>query len=335
MKNVAVAPRLVGISALVALLISLLLVVFVWPAVHTAPNHLPLALVAPHPVAQQLRQRLETASPGAFDLTGYDSQVQARQAIRQREVYGALLVTPNGPHVLTASAASPAVAQLLTQLAGTLSAPSAAAKLVEDVVPATQDDPRQAGLAAAALPLVLSGMLSGLLLTRNFSRGRERVAGALLIALFGGFAVAGILQGGFGTLGGSYWVNGLALSLGIGATVALILGLVANLGTAGLGLGAAILMLLGNPFSALSSAPQMYPGVWGAVGQLLPPGAIGTLLRSTAFFDGSGSSAHLLVLSIKAVRRAGAGGLRVGAEERQRGVAPDRRCAGLKRTEGL
>ncbi|GGR12486.1 hypothetical protein [Deinococcus ruber] len=299
MGEAAAAPRLIGVSAAVALIISLLLVVFVWPAVHTAPNHLPLALVAPPAVAQQIRQRLETARPGAFDLTGYDTEVQARQAILQREVYGALLATPKGPRILTASAASPAVAQLLTQIAGTLATPdSAAGKLVEDVVPATQDDPRQAGLGAAALPLVLSGMLSGLLLTRNFARGRERVTGALLIAVFSGFAVAGILQGGFGTLGGSYWINGLCLSLGIGATVSLILGLEANLGVAGLGLGAAILMLLGNPFSALSSAPQMYPGVWGAVGQLLPPGAIGTLLRSTAFFDGFGSGAPVLVLSV-------------------------------------
>ncbi|ULH15070.1 hypothetical protein MF271_14055 [Deinococcus sp. KNUC1210] len=299
MNERAAVPRLLGVSALVALIISLLLVVFVWPAVHTAPNHLPLALVAPSSAAQQLRQRLETARPGAFDLTDYGTEEQARQAIQRREVYGALLVTPTGPHILTASAASPAVAQLLTQIAGTLATPgSTAAKLVEDVVPATQDDPRQAGLGAAALPLVLSGMLSGLLLTRTFSRGRERVAGALLIAVFSGLAVAGILQGGFGTLGGSYWINGLSLSLGIGATVFLILGLEANLGAAGLGLGAAILMLLGNPFSALASAPQMYPGVWGAVGQLLPPGAIGTLLRSTAFFNGSGWEAPVLVLSV-------------------------------------
>jgi hypothetical protein len=40
----------------------------------------------------------------------------------------------------------------------------------------------------------------------------------------------------------------------------------------------------------------MLPGWSGTLGQLLPPGAAGTLLRSTAFFDGNGATKPLLVL---------------------------------------
>ena len=69
-----------------------------------------------------------------------------------------------------------------------------------------------------------------------------------------------------------------------------------SLGLRGLGLAAAVLMLISNPFSALSSAPQLLPGVWGSVGQLLPLGAFGHLLRSVAFFDGHGGAGPLWVL---------------------------------------
>jgi hypothetical protein len=41
----------------------------------------------------------------------------------------------------------------------------------------------------------------------------------------------------------------------------------------------------------------MLPGWSGALGQLLPPGAGGQLLRSTAFFDGTGVAAPLTVLA--------------------------------------
>ena len=54
--------------------------------------------------------------------------------------------------MLTASAASPAVAQMLTH--------GAEGAQVEDVVPAT---PAGNGLAASVLPLVLAGILTGVL----------------------------------------------------------------------------------------------------------------------------------------------------------------------------
>ena len=306
-------PRLLGLSLAVTAVITLLLIIFAWPNVRAAPNHLPVGLVAPAPVAQRLRQQLEQARPGGFDLRRYATEEEARQAIRGREVYGAFVITASGPQVLTASAASPLVAQLLTQVATSLN-PVRAAGNVTDVVPATSADARQAGLGAVALPLVFGGMLSGLLLTRLFRRGRERVLGALLVAVFAGFSLTCVLQGWFGTLQGDYWTNSLVVALGVGATVAFVLGLEANLGAAGLGLAAAVNLLLGNPFSALGSAPELYPGVWGAFGQLLIPGAFGHLLRSVAFFGGAHSSAPLLVLS--AWVTAGLGSVLIGSRRR-------------------
>ena len=56
------------------------------------------------------------------------------------------------------------------------------------------------------------------------------------------------------------------------------------------------MMLLGNPLSGAGHGARDAAGGWGAFGQLLPPGATGTLLRSVAFFDGAAVGGPLTVL---------------------------------------
>jgi hypothetical protein len=106
-----------------------------------------------------------------------------------------------------------------------------------------------------------------------------------------------VLQFWLGSLEGNYWANSGVIAFSIAATSVAILGLEWLLGTVGLALGAATMMLLGNPLSGMTSAPEMLPTGWGTVGQLLPPGAAGTMLRAVAFFDGANITGPVLVLS--------------------------------------
>ena len=76
-----------------------------------------------------------------------------------------------------------------------------------------------------------------------------------------------------------------------------ILGLGSLFGKAGLALGGVLALLVGNPLSGLSSAPELLPTGWGQLGQLLPQGATATLLRSAAAFDGAGAGTALAVLA--------------------------------------
>ncbi|WP_073881324.1 hypothetical protein [Streptomyces sp. CB00316] len=66
----------------------------------------------------------------------------------------------------------------------------------------------------------------------------------------------------------------------------------------GLGVVTLLKILLGDPLSGVASAPQLLPEPVGALGQWLPPGAGGSLLRSVAFFDGgaAGGPARTLML---------------------------------------
>jgi len=57
------------------------------------------------------------------------------------------------------------------------------------------------------------------------------------------------------------------------------------------------MILIGNPFAAVASGPEMLPRPVGDLGQLLPPGAGGNLLRSTGYFDGAAGAGHAAVLA--------------------------------------
>ena len=290
-----VARALAAVAA-VAVLLTVVLTAFAWPAVRSAPHDLPLAVAGPPPAVAQVSAALEEASPGAFDVRPVDDETAARAAIEDREVHGAVVVDASGPRLLVASAASPTVANSLRQVAAGLGAATGNTVAVEDVVPTPAADPRGAGLAAAALPLALGGIVTGAL-TSRLVRGRLRqVAVALAAAVAGGMVTATVLGSWLGSVEGSWWTATGVVALGISATALVLMGLHDLLGTAGLALGSATTVLLGNPLSGLAGAPELLPGACGTVGQLLPPGTTGTLLRATAWFDGAGAGPALLVL---------------------------------------
>jgi len=285
----------VGLTAMLCLLV----VAFAWPATQLAPRSLPVVVAGPAEATAQVTAALDKAVPGGFAVTTVADEAAARAAIERRDAYGAV-VLGQAPTVLIATAASPVVAQLMTQLATTLEArqPGAAAPAVRvvDVVPSPSADPRGVGLAALALPLVLGGLIVGAAMTTAVSGVGRRVAGVVLTATFAGLALTGIAQSWLGILDGAWWAEAGVIALGIAAVGLTLVGLEALFGFVGLGVGAAVVMLVGNPFSGMTSAPEMLPTGWATLGQLLPPGATGTLLRSVAFFDGAGGTRALWIL---------------------------------------
>jgi len=116
------------------------------------------------------------------------------------------------------------------------------------------------------------------------------------------------------------------------AIAATVNGLAALFGRAGLLAGALTMVFIGNPLSAVAAGPEMLPTPAGDVGQLLPPGAGGNLLRSTAFFDGAAAGGHVAVLAAWAL--AGLSCLLV-AEVRGRRLADGRRAAMLRADSAL
>ncbi|MEU9063820.1 hypothetical protein AB0D13_34425 [Streptomyces sp. NPDC048430] len=292
-------PTVVRAVALLTVSISLLLTAFAWPSVRSSVHDVPIAVAGPALTVKRITPVLDQRLPDGFEVTEVADTAAAEQLIRDRKVYGAIDLSSGTPQVITASAGSTAVVQTLNSIATGLSqaqGPSTAVA-TRDLIPLPADDPRGAGLAAGALPLVMGGLLAALLLTRLVQGGIRRVTGAFAFAITGGPAVAAILQFWLGSLDGHYWANCGAIALTIAAISLTILGLESLLGYVGFGLGAATMMLIGNPLSGTATAPEMLPGWSGTLGQLLPPGAGGRLLRSTAFFDGHGATRPAIVLA--------------------------------------
>ncbi len=292
--------RVLAIGLGLAVLVGVLVTAFAWPAVESKPRDIPIAVVGPPEAAAQVEQQLDTAVPGGFAVKSATDPEAARHLIRNREVYGAIVLDPAGPpQLMTASAAGPAVAQVLQMLATEMAQQGAEAPAVqvEDVVPLSDEDPRGAGFAAAALPMVLGGLIVGLAMSFGVAGVWRGIAGALLAAVAAGLAITLVVQTWFGALEGSYWANAGVISLTTFAIATALIGLYSVIGLPGIGLGWLLLFLLGNPLSGMASAPEMLPSGWGTLGQLLPPGAGGTLLRSTAYFDGAAATTPVLVLT--------------------------------------
>jgi len=100
-----------------------------------------------------------------------------------------------------------------------------------------------------------------------------------------------------GSIDQNFWGVAGGLTLGVLAAGLSMLGLGSLFGRAGLAAGALVALLLGNPLSGLTSAPELLPSGWSTLGQWLPQGANATLLRSTAFFDGAGATTAMAVLA--------------------------------------
>jgi hypothetical protein len=290
----------VAAVVLVPVLAGLALAAFAWPAARLGPRDLPIGVVAPAAAGQAIEQRL-ARDGAAVELHRYADRAAAEAAIADREVYGALVVTPQGTTLLTASAASPLVAQLLQQAVAPSATPPAGGPTpgvqVVDVVPADPADPPGAALGASLLPLVLAGMAAGLLVWLGSGSGIARAIALVGAAGAAGLVAVGIAQGWLGVLGGEWLANAGGFGLTVLAVGAAVAGLAGLFGRVGAALGALLMMLVGNPLSGIATAPELLPSPAGAIGQLLPPGAGGTLLRSTAFFDGAAAGRPLTVLA--------------------------------------
>lgn len=283
-----------GLIAAVAVVLQALLVTwFVWPAANLEPRDLPVVVAGPAPAAEAVADRLDRARPGAFEVTTVADAAAADAALRDRTAYAAFVVGAAGLDLRVASAASPTVAALLSQAAQQLG--GGRPVTVTDVVAAPVDDPRGGGFASGLLPLVLTSLVVGALIGLLIAGRGPRFAGVAGYAVLAGFGGAGVLHG-LGVLTGGYLVEAGAVGLIALAISGAVAGLAAVLGRAGVALGVLLVFVLANPISGVAAAPELLPAPWGAIGQLLPPGAGASLLRSASFFDGAAAGTPLLVL---------------------------------------
>jgi hypothetical protein len=292
------AIRATGIVVVLTVVLAVLAIAFALPAVRSKPHDVPIGAAGPQAASGQVEAILEKQAPGAFAVTYYPGEAALRDAILNRDVYGGFSFGQDGPAMLIATGGSPMVAQILTQIGNGIGQQTGMPLRSEDLAPPTSDDSRGVGLAASALPLTLAGMLPAVALMLLLKREVwTRFTATVVFAGVAGATITALLRYVFGAIDQNLLGVAAGLTLGILAAGLTMLGLGSLFGRVGLALGALLALLVGNPLSGLNSAPEMLPSGWGELGQWLPQGATATLLRSTAFFDGAGSTMPILILT--------------------------------------
>lgn len=305
--------RVVVLSLVLAAVVAVIVLAFAWPSVTAAPHDLPVAVAGPDQAVDAVTDAVAEKQPDVLEFTRVDDRDAAVVAIEKREVYGAI-VLGDAPEVLIASAANASVAQLLTGIAGALEgqvnaqaaagaaaagapAPAHIAVTVTDVVPLASTDPRGPGLTAAMFPLVMGGMLGGIVISLAIIGAMRRVLAVVVYSAVGGLVLTGILDGWFGVLQGDFWVQWAAIALALAAIAAPTTGVVALIGRAGIAVGPIVMLLFANPISGAAMPREFLPGIWGQVGQWFPPGAAANLLRDVSYFPQADASFSWLVLA--------------------------------------
>jgi hypothetical protein len=306
--------RVIGLSLALAAVLAVIVLAFAWPSVTAEPKDLPIAITGPAEAVSAAEDAVDQQSPGAIAFQEVSDRAAAVDAIEAREAYGAIVLGPE-PEVLTSSASSLVVAQLLGNVArqleegvnaqaaaaaaaaGAPAAPPHIAVPVTDVVPLASSDPRGTGLTAALFPLVLGGMIGGIAISLVVIGAMRRVVAVLVYSAVGGVVLAAILQGWFGALQGDYWLNSAGIALALTAIAAPITGFVALIGRAGIAVGPIVMLLFANPISAAAIPKEFLPVPWGEVGQWFPPGAAATLMRELSYFPSADTTFPWLVLT--------------------------------------
>ncbi len=325
--SVAAVFGLVG-----AAVVAVLIMAFVWPAATSHAQNLPVGISGPADRVAALEEALDAQDPAPFALVDVDSRDDAVAQIESRELYGAILL--DEPEVLVATAASPVAAQALravaAQLQSQITEASQAALIaqlqqlgaalatgqapatppaaggappeipqvtVTDVVPLAGSDPTGAGLASAAFPLTIGGMLGGILLSLLVAGAVRRLVGLLVFGVAAGALAALVMQTWFGLLQGDWLLNAAALGLGMTATAAFITGMNAVFGRPGLGIGAIVTVLVANPIAGATAPWQFLPEPWGLIGQYFVPGAASNLLRSLSYFPEAPTAMQWTILA--------------------------------------
>ena len=288
--------------------LGVLVVVFALVSSNDAANHspkphgLPIGIVGTPAVAESARAELARAAPGGFEVHAYRSLASARTAVFHRSVYGAFQPVPS-PDLLVASAASPAVAALLQRTFARVASRSGHALVVQDLVQLPSSDSSGATTFSLVLSLIIAG-LGGTTLIFTLTRHRPEAIRVIVTAALGVCAglitalVTNVLVGAFADHFFQVWGVATLFVLAIGMPIAAFQVI---FGIAGTAIGVLLFLVIGNPASGGSSAPELLPGFWRTLSQILPPGAAVTSMRDVVYFHGHGSSHELIVLAVYAV----------------------------------
>jgi hypothetical protein len=297
------------------LVLAALVLLFAFTALYVAAFHAPrprgldVTFVGTPAQRARVQGALDHGARGGFDVRRYPGERAARAALLDTDVHAVLVAGAGRDRILVAQAQGAAPTEAVTTALLAAADATGSPGLVQDLRPLPAGDRR--GLSSlfvvlgTLIPSLVFGVLLSVLGRRLDARARWSAVAAYavlagLVAAFNADVLVGALSGDF--VGIALVCGLLALAVSAAAHGLGHLG-----GPAGIVLAVVMLMLLGVSAAGGAVTYEFEPGFYGAVSQLLPPGAALTAVRNVQYFDWAATLAPLVVLGAWA-----AGGLGLG-----------------------
>jgi hypothetical protein len=293
------AVRRGGVAIVLVTLVALAFTASYVGALHRpVPHDVPVAVAGPPALAAQIDR-----SP-AFRAVRSASAADALARIDDRDAYGAVVAGPGTTRLVVAPAASATVARILrARLQPVLARATGGPVAVGVRHPLPAQDPQGLTAFYVAIGWAVCGYLGATFLGLQFGMGigRRRVLwrleGLAVLGVFTGAGGAAIAQG-ISDVGGSFAdiaLFGALTVLAIGMTTVALQRL---LGLVGTGVAILVFVVLGNPSSGGALAPELLPGLFRAIGPLIPTGAAVQAVRNIGYFSGHALGGPLLCAGI-------------------------------------
>jgi hypothetical protein len=296
-----VAAVLAGALVLMCTFVALFLAAFHDPE----PNRVPVAVVGSLDAAHQVQVQVSRTGPGSIHAIAVASPADARSAVLHQRVRAALVMDPQHPRLIVASAASMLETAALKEMVGRAVGPGATLE-AEDVRPLPRGDSKGLSPVFVTFGVTTASLVAGSALA---VLGRRLRAGTVLAALLGlgvlaGLSIAVLADPLIGALPRAFWpLAGLVALLAV-AVAASMCGLGRLAGPPGLALGVLVILLLALSAGGGPLGFYVLPEFFRAISQWLPAGAAMTAIRHAVYFSGERTLHPVVVLAVWA-----AGGL--------------------------
>jgi hypothetical protein len=297
------------------LVLGALVLLFAFTALYVTAFHAPrprglaVGFVGTPAQLTRVQGALDAGARGGFDVRRYPDERVARAALLGTDVHGVVVAGTARDQILVAQAQGAAPTETVTTALLAAGAATGSPGVVHDLRPLPPGDRRGLSSLFTVLGTLIPSLVFGVLLS-ILGRGldaRARWTAVAAYAVLAGLVAAFNADVLVGALAGDFAGTALVCGLLALAVSAVAHGLGHLGGPAGIVIAVVMLLLLGVSAAGGAVTYEFEPGFYGAVSQLLPPGAALTAVRNVHYFDWAATLAPLVVLGAWA-----AGGLAVG-----------------------
>lgn len=303
----AIAPRTLVLGLGVLLLQFGFILSYIGAFHAPAAHRIPVTVLAPPEVAQQVVDRLNGIAGEPVDAHTTTDEDAARAELLDGATSAVYVVDPTGrdDRLLIASGGGASVATAVQQLFTQAAIEEQRTVTVSDEVPLQPGDAR--GLSGFYLVIgwAVGGYLFASMLgiakgarPANFQRALWRSGATLPYAVASGIGGAVIAGPVLHALDGHFWPIAAIGVLVTMSAATVTIALQTLFGVLGIALTVVIFVVLGNPSAGGAYQPGLLPPFWRAISSVLPNGAGTDAIRRIVYLDGDGVWPPVLVLLI-------------------------------------